>query len=310
MQKKALLIINQHTAKPKLRLELLEIIDIFTKNGYACVIRPTQKAGDATLYTSANAGIFDIVVCIGGDGTLNEVVSGICTLPIEKRPPVGYIPAGTTNDFAASAGLPNDPVEAAKLIISSEPRNMDCGRLNGHIFNYIASVGAFTEVSYETSQPMKNCLGHFAYLFEGVKHFAGIKPYPLKFTSVGVGGIESVVEGNFAFGAFTNTLSIGGVIKLDPAEVQLDDGFHEYLLIRMPKSIAGLNEVAMELTSLQNPNRKPGTKVLCGKFSRGKLEFGNSISEMQWSLDGECVRTGSIIEIENLNLAYRLMQKL
>lgn len=308
MQKKALVIINQHTAKPKLRSDLLELLDIFTRGGYACVIRPTQNAGDAARYTALNAGMFDLVVCVGGDGTLNEVISGLCALLTAKRPPIGYIPAGTTNDFASSINLSTDLLEAAKHIVLSKPHKMDCGSLNGHIFNYIASVGAFSEVSYETPQPMKNRLGHFAYLLEGIKHLADIKPYRLKFTSSPPGEPETVFEGNFAFAAFLNTLSIGGVIKLAPSEVKFDDGLHEYLFIRMPKSIADLNEVAIELMSLQNPKRKPGAKwVLYDKFSRGRLECSD---DLQWSLDGECFVTGRDVIIENVHAAYRLMTHL
>lgn len=310
MQKKALIIINQHTAKPKLRIDLLEILDIFTRGGLACLTRPTQKAGDAERYTAANAEAFDIVICMGGDGTLNEVIAGLCELPPEKRPPVGYIPAGTTNDFAASIGLPSDPLDAAKFIMNAEPRWMDCGRIDGHIFNYIASIGAFTEVSYDTPQPLKNLLGHFAYLLEGVKHLSDIKPYSLSFTAEDADGTECAYSGDFVFGAFANTLSIGGVIKLDPAEVDFNDGRHEYLLVRMPSSISELNETVLELKSLQNPGRKDeASRVIYGKFSRGRLALGEG-GELAWSLDGEQVVTGQSVGIENLKGAYRLYSQL
>ncbi|MCI8387921.1 MAG: CCA tRNA nucleotidyltransferase [Clostridiales bacterium] len=310
MQKKALVIINQHTAKPKLRSDLLEILNIFTKSGYACLVRPTQKAGDAAQYTASNGSCFDLVVCAGGDGTLNEVVSGLCAIDEDKRPPVGYIPAGTTNDFAASIGLFDDPIEAAWSIMGATPCAMDCGRINGHIFNYIASFGAFTEVSYGTPQPLKNMFGHFAYLLEGAKHLTDIKSYHLKLTLQN-DNTESVIEDDFAFGAFANTLSIGGVIHLDPSEVDLGDGMHEYLLVKMPKSIAELNEAAFELRALQNSERrnKSSSKlVMYGKFTRGRLESLDGAEEISWSLDGECVRTSADVEIENLHAAYCLMK--
>ena len=135
MQKKALVIVNQHTARPKLRSDLLDILDTITKGGYDCLVRPTQSAGDAERFVAGRDAGDDLVVCIGGDGTLNEVVAGLCSLPRDKRPPVGYIPAGTTNDFAASIGLPSDPVEAAKFMMNAKARQMDCGRLDGHVFN-------------------------------------------------------------------------------------------------------------------------------------------------------------------------------
>lgn len=292
--KKTLVIINQHTAKYRLRVDLLELLDILTKGGLECFTRPTQKAGDAMQYTADNAADYDCVVCIGGDGTLSEVVTGLCRLDKDKRPPVGYIPAGTTNDFAASMGLPSDPLAAAKIVVEGTPRFMDCGNVGGHIFNYIASFGAFTEVSYDTPQPLKNLFGHFAYLLEGVKHLSDIKPSSMRFKNGG-----EIIEGEFAFGAFANTLSIGGVIKL-PDEVEFDDGLHEYLLVRMPQSLAALNETALELAA-----KSYGRNVIYGKFRKGEITF--TPSAMTWSLDGERVDTDGIVGIENLHSAYRLI---
>ena len=315
MQKKALVIINQHTAKQRLKTELLSLLDIFTRGGYACVTRPTQKAGDATVYTQQNAAMFDLVVTIGGDGTLNEVIAGLCmlsndqTIPNDRIPPIGYIPAGTTNDFAASLGLPTDPIAAAEVIVSGQPRYFDCGRIDGHIFNYIASFGAFTEVSYDTPQPLKNLFGHFAYLLEGVKHLGDIKPTHLTFSFTRADGECETIEDDFAFGAFANTLSIGGVIHFDSNEVDLSDGLHEYLLVRMPKNIAELNETALELSSLQNPNRKSGSRIYYGKFSGGVVEFGadEAMNGIAWSIDGERIVTSSRCKIENLHCAWKLV---
>ena len=309
MQKKALVIINQHTAKQRLRVELLGLLDIFTRGGYECVTRPTQKAGDATAYTKENAADFDLVVTIGGDGTLNEVIAGLCELEYDRRPPIGYIPAGTTNDFAAGIGLPTDPIEAAKLIVSGSPHRIDCGRIDGHIFNYVASFGAFTEVSYDTPQPLNNLFGHFAYLLEGVKHLGDIKPTRLRFSFTGADGECETVEDDYAFGAFVNTLSIGGVIRLDSNEVDFCDGLHEYLLVRMPKNIAELNETAIELSSLQNPNRKSESRVCFGKFSSGVVEFESeeAMNGIAWSIDGERIVTNSRCKIENLHRAWKLV---
>lgn len=171
---------------------------------------------------------------------------------------------------------------------------MDCGIVGESIFNYIASFGAFTGVSYDTPQPLKNLFGHFAYLLEGVKHLSDIKPCRMSFKSE-----ESVIEGEFAFGAFANTLSIGGVIKL-PSEVELDDGLHEYLLVRMPRSLAELNETIRELRT-----QSYGEKVLYGRFSKGMIGF--EPSAMSWSLDGDRVDTEGEVRIENLHSAYRLI---
>lgn len=292
--KKALVIINQHTAKYRLRVDLLDLLDILTKGGLECSTRPTQKAGDAMQYTAENAADYDIIVCVGGDGTLSEVITGLCRLEPEKRPPVGYIPAGTTNDFAASIGLPGDPLAAARVVVTGIPREMDCGNIGGHIFNYIASFGAFTGVSYDTPQPLKNLFGHFAYLLEGVKHLSDIKPCRMRFENGG-----EVIEGEFAFGAFANTLSIGGVIKL-PGEVEFDDGLHEYLLVKMPQNLAALNETAVELAG-----KSYGKNVIYGKFRKGEISF--TPEKMAWSLDGERVDTDGRVEIENLHSAYKLI---
>lgn len=239
---------------------------------------------------------------MGGDGTLNEVVAGLCALPQDKRPPVGYIPAGTTNDFAASIGLPSDPDEAAEFMMHAGVRRMDCGRLDGHVFNYVASFGAFTEVSYGTPQPLKNMLGHLAYVLEGVKRFGDIRPTRLRFeTSDGV-----AVEDEFIFGAFANTLSIGGVIKLDPAEVDFCDGLHEYLLVRTPRNPVEFHEAAQEIIRLQNPDQPRESKfVSFGSFSSGTITTDEK--KLAWSLDGECCETSGKAVIENLHAAYSLL---
>ena len=268
MRKTALVIINQHTAKQKLKNELLDVLDVFTGGGYDCFVRPTQSAGDAKSYVGRNASSYELLVCVGGDGTLNEVVSGLNDIPAEKRPPVGYIPAGTTNDFAASIGLPNEPVAAARRILETPPRKMDCGRIGERIFCYIASFGAFTDVSYETPQPLKNIFGHFAYILEGASRLGDIHPMKLRFIAEG-----RTIEDEFIFGAFANTLSIGGVIRLSPERVDLSDGKHEYLLVKMPKNPVELHEAAQELRRLQTSEDTRGLKyVYFGSFSSGKIE--------------------------------------
>lgn len=301
MRKTALVIINQHTAKQKLKNELLNVLDVLTKGGYDCLVRPTQRAGDAKSYVEKNASPYDLLVCVGGDGTLNEVVTGLCNVPAENRPAVGYIPAGTTNDFAASIGLPTEPVAAARMILESAPRKMDCGRVGESIFCYIASFGAFTDVSYETPQPLKNTFGHFAYILEGASRLGDIRPVRMRFTSE-----NGTIEDDFIFGAFANTLSIGGVIHLSPEMVDLSDGKHEYLLVKMPKNPVELHEAAQELRRLQtHTSDARGMKyVYFGSFSKGEIETGGN--DIAWSIDGERLLTGGRVSIENLHAAYSL----
>ncbi len=297
MQKKALVIVNGHTAKQRLKMEFLNVLDVITKNGFLTVVRPTQKREDATAYTAINARCADLIVCIGGDGTLKEVITGLSMLDEAERPPLAYIPAGTTNDFASSLGIPMTPTEAAKAIFKGSIRKMDCGMINGKLFNYTASFGAFTAASYATPQEMKNAIGHAAYLIEGFIN-PDIKPHHIKFTANG-----KSIEGNFAYGGFSNTLSLAGVLKL-AGDVKFNDGFHEYMLVRMPDNIAEFNEIVRQLTSGDYRNLHGGEPlVYYGKFREAFIEC----EKMSWSLDGEEAKFKGSIRISNIHSAYEII---
>ena len=296
VMKKALVLLNQHTIKQRLRSSVLQILDLVTKAGYECLVRPTQSRGDATENVISHADV-DLIVCVGGDGTLLEVTSGLLRLPYEKRPPISYLPAGTTNDFAGSLRISPNPEKTLALLSSGEPKPVDCAFFGKQVFNYVASFGAFTEASYRTPQQFKNLFGHVAYLVDGMLN-PGIKPHHL---SVNLDG--QTVEDDFVFGAFSNSLSMGGALKLPSSQVNFNDGRHEYLLIRMPENPAKLGEIALALTSRSFLN--PATQnehILFGHFSSAEVLCENT----DWSLDGEYAHVEKTVSISVQKSAYRL----
>ncbi len=241
--KKLLFIFNPHSGKGQIKNKLLQIVDIFVKAGYRVEIHPTQAPQEARKMTAERSG-FDLVVCCGGDGTLDEVVSGMMRRPAEERVAVGYIPAGSTNDFATSLKLPKHMVKAAQVAVEGEPFPCDVGSMNGKYFVYIAAFGLFTEVSYGTPQQWKNLLGHAAYLLEGAKSLGSIKSYPMHVECNG-----DSFDGEFIYGMVTNSTSVGGFKGMTGKDVQLDDGLFEVTLIQRPRNPIELAEILKCLTS-------------------------------------------------------------
>ena len=235
-KKKLLFVFNPHSGKGQIRNKLLEIVDIFVKTGYEVQIHPTQEPKDARELVKKRAGKFDLVVCSGGDGTLDEVVSGM--MQREKRAAIGYIPAGSTNDFAVSLKLPKNMIEAARTSVLGTPFRCDVGDMNGKFFVYIAAFGLFTDVSYGTPQEWKNILGHAAYLLEGAKSLTSIKSYPMVVECNG-----ELIKGDFIFGMITNSTSVGGFKNMTGTNVELNDGLFEVTLIKKPKNPMELSEI-------------------------------------------------------------------
>ena len=186
-------------------------------------------SGDAIKKVRKNAEKYDLVVCSGGDGTLDEVVTGM--EQSEVNVPIGYIPAGSTNDFANSLGIPKNMEEAARVAVNGTPFPCDVGGFNGDTFVYVAAFGLFTEVSYQTSQQMKNILGHAAYILEGAKHLMDITSYRMKVSHDG-----EIIEDEFIYGMVTNSLSVGGFKGISGPDVLLDDRPFEVTLIKNPKT--------------------------------------------------------------------------
>ncbi len=286
-KKKMLLIINPCSGKGLVKNHLLEIVDIFVKADYDVQIYTTQCAQDATSAVLRYGAGKDLIVCSGGDGTLNETVSGVLQLP--ETLPLGYIPAGSTNDFASSLEIPKKMRAAAQAVVDGEDYRIDVGMFcEEQYFLYVAGFGAFTEVSYLTPQDKKNVLGHQAYMLEGVKSLTSIKPYHMRLELD-----EETVEGDFIFGMVTNTVSVGGFKGLVSQEVALNDGLFEVLLIRMPKTPLELSEVVTGLF-LKEENQELVYKV---KTSRLRA---SSPEPVDWVLDGEFGGSRTDVVLQNL----------
>ena len=273
MSKHALVIINPKAGQKKARKHTFEIVDRLSRDGYSVSIRTTTKAGDATTFAQQYGPDQDLIVCCGGDGTLNEVINGI--LEAGCKTPIGYVPAGTTNDFARTLMLPKKAEKCMELIHSGWPRPCDIGSFNGRNFTYIASLGAFTKVSYSTPQKIKNVLGHTAYVLEGAKEISTLSPFSASFTTDG-----ETYEGEFLFGCISNSTSIGGLFRLNRLDVRLDDGEFELLLVRNPKNVTDVNGLIQGLVRGQYDPRHV-------VFTHTNDITFHSDTPLPWTLDGE-----------------------
>lgn len=294
-RKRMLFIYNPRAGKAKIRSNLLDIIDIFTKAGFEVTAYPTQAKGDglkAVKERKRGHNDYDLIVCSGGDGTLDEVVTGM--MQCEERIPIGYVPAGSTNDFANSLQIPKNMISAAQTIVEGRTFGCDVGEFNDDIFVYIAAFGVFTDVSYETPQDIKNVLGHMAYVLEGMRRLPSIKAYKLKVESR-----ELSVEGEFLFGMITNSTSVGGFKRITGKYVQLDDGEFEVTLIKKPSNPMELNLIMAALI-----NRNINTDCMyCFKTNALRI---TSEEEIAWTLDGEFGGRHKEVNIKNQMQALRI----
>ena len=284
--KKALLIFNILSGKGAIRQKIGEIIDLLIKNGYEVMAHATQSKGDATRLSAERAGEFDLVVCCGGDGTLNETISGM--LESGLRIPIGYIPAGSTNDFASSLNLPRGIMKAAEVAVTGTPFSCDIGSFNGKSFVYAAAFGMFSDISYRTKQEWKNVIGHAAYLVESSKEFGGLSVgmYPSIELSVSVNGEE--LEDTFVYGMITNSISIGGIRDITGKDVKLDDGLLEVTLVRRPKNQFLFAEIIATLTNLQ----KDSQYIYTCKAREIVLRAKEPVSRtLDGEFGGECTET-------------------
>ena len=271
-----MLVINPTAGKNRARDNLFMLINYFFTHNYHVTVFPTQAKGDACNFVAEYAAAYDALVCVGGDGTLNEVVTGLMLCEPNRRPRLGYIPGGSTNDFANTLGISSDMQTAAQEFCTGEPFCCDIGRFNGRYFTYVAAFGLFTEVSYETPQPLKNTLGHAAYILEGAKSLASIKIYHLKIICDG-----EETEGNFIYGQCSNSTSIGGILNIGRTGVQLNDGLFEVILIHMPENLLVLNEI---IGSLMTQNLENSSHIF---FRRAKSVTVVAEDPLPWTLDGE-----------------------
>lgn len=291
---KLLFIVNPIAGRTHAKVNLRSAVNLLKDHGYNVTTKKTAFKGHATELVLKHGSKYDIIVCSGGDGTLNEVMSGIMRL--DKDVLLGYIPSGTTNDFASSLNLSDNMDKAAMTVINGTPRTIDIGLFgDDRYFSYIASFGAFTGTSYSTPQSYKNILGHLAYILEGMKDITHIRPYHIR---VETGG--NTYEGDYLFGAVSNSISIGGLLKLDSNDVDLNDGLFEILLIKNPKTPIELSKMLISI-------RKREYKDKLIQFIKAQDATFYMDEAIPWSIDGEYEAGSNIITIKNIPNAIRIL---
>ena len=294
--KKLLFIMNPFSGQKKANKVLPEILMVFAQAGYDVRIAMTTGQGAATRYAQNWGGDADLVVCCGGDGTLNETVTGLLRAGLNT--PIGYIPSGTTNDFASSLKLSHNPVQAARDIVEGVPVPYDAGRFDDRYFAYVASFGAFTKSSYVVPQNLKNALGHTAYVLGGISEISQIRNEHVRMVIDG-----EVVEDDYIFGAICNSTSIGGILTLDPKQVDMGDGIFEVMLVRAPKNLTELTEC---ITAVQSQKYDSCAMIT---FRPAKSIQITADPFLAWTLDGEKADGYKNIQVENLHHAIRLIQR-
>lgn len=272
--KKLLLIVNPRAGQRKACRFLADIIDVFNRSGYTVITHITSGPGDCTSAVVLYSKEVDLIVCCGGDGTFNETIAGL--LKSGANLPVGYIPAGSTNDFANSLNLSGDLVHAAYDVVSGLVVDLDIGSFNGRHFSYVASFGVFSRTSYSTPQDIKNIFGHVAYLLSGIQELSQLKSYNVRFELPD----GNIIEDEFTFGAITNTTSVGGILTLSKDIVDMSDGKFELLLIRKPKDLVELRECIRAL------NKKTYDSKLITFLTTESVKI-TAPADMDWTLDGE-----------------------
>lgn len=290
---KVLLIVNPVAGKQKIVEHREEIQRVFENAGHTVAIVETSAQGSVEALLPEHLPGTDMIVCAGGDGTLNETVSTVLQQKINL--PLGYIPTGSTNDFASSLGLEKKPVAAAKQIAAGSPMRLDAGRFGDRYFIYSASFGAFTQASYNTTQDLKNSIGHLAYVLEGMKELPSLKSYHVR-----VQADEETHEGDYLFGSVSNATTLGGVLHLDESLVDFSDGLFELMLVKMPENLIEFSRIVISL--------------MTGNFDRELITLAHSrhllfesTEDIPWSLDGEYAQGGTRAEVANLKEAITLV---
>lgn len=259
-------------------------------------VHPTKCANDGYEYIKEHATQYDIISVCGGDGMLNEAVSALMSVVKEKRPPLAYLPSGSTNDFAGTVGLPTDVRRAAKMVVDGNPFFCDAGMINDKFFAYVAAFGAFTSVSYDTAQEFKNIFGHLAYVLEAIRQLPSIKPIPIK-----ISFDDIVIEDDFVLGMVTNSIQVGGIKHSLGTAISLNDGLFEVFLVKRPHSATGWQNI---ITALVTQDLEKTDDIISFKASKLKFESKETIP---WTIDGEFGGDINIAEITNLPRAFSVM---
>ena len=292
--KKMLLAVNPYAGTRKAYKQLADIVAVLNRGGYDVSVYISDGPGDVAQMVANRACDVDVVACCGGDGTFNETVSGVMKSGADV--PIGYIPAGSTNDFASSLQLPADLVAAAKRIVEGKPKAYDVGKFGERYFSYVASFGAFTKTSYTTPQSIKNALGHTAYLLEGMQELSQIKNVPMMLETE-----DGIIEDKFLFGAVCNSTSLGGLLTLDPKQVDMSDGKFELLLVRAPRDLTEVKDCLQALKRQQYD---------CGMITFRSTRYVKVWADptMPWTLDGEGEDGHKEVQIVNLHKAIKLLK--
>ena len=270
-----MLIVNPVAGRGGYSLNFGEAMRVFSYGGYSVTLYFTKGKNDATRFAEENGADYDVVTCVGGDGTLSEVLSGL--MKLDNPPPVGYIPMGTANDVATTLHIPkNDTVGAANLILNGEPHPYDVGGFGDDgYFAYIAGFGAFTNVSYSTPQDQKNMLGHLAYVLQGMAELPNIETVRTR-----VEFDDGVIETDLVYGSMSNSTSVAGIVKLKESMVSLGDGYSELVLVKDPKDMNGFGEILSSVLS----GRFDGDKLIILHTKKAKFSFDHPVA---WTRDGE-----------------------
>lgn len=271
--KKLLLLANFHSGKGIIKSNLADMIDYYNSKGFEVTVHTSQYSGHITDIVEKTGSLYDNIICCGGDGTLNETINGMMSL--DKRPLLGYIPCGSTNDFANSIGIPTIVEDSYKTAVDGNPFTIDIGNINGKHFSYVAGFGLFTNISYETPQTIKNILGYQAYIITGLKEITNIKTYPIK-----IAYDNGIIEDDIMIGLISNSNSIAGLKILFENYANLNDGLFEVLLVKKPKNISLLKNIVNCLVEKKFDND------MFYSFKTNKLVIESS-DYIKWTVDGE-----------------------
>ena len=294
--KKVLFVFNPVAGRSEIRTELVDILEILARDSYAVTCYPTRCRGDARNIVRNREEDYECVVCAGGDGTLDEVVSGMLENRVKPAVPIGYIPMGSTNDFALSLGIPVNAKEAAKTVARGRVTGCDLGRFNADTyFTYVAAFGLFTETSYETPQDLKNMLGHTAYFLQGVMDLGKLRTFHYRVES----GELSIAD-DFVFGMVTNSKSVGGFADITGSNVDLSDGLFEVTLVKMPTNLLELGEI------IQYFNRVIDASDFVYRFKTSRIVL-ESDERVKWTRDGEYAGAYKRVELTNLHKKLQIL---